>query len=392
MSKDRGDIYAEPREGWHHDNKALAVGEGLFYSVPVTFVGHVVLKESLTKLSDDERTLAIRVMMRRLLREGGILKKPETKSNPKIDKFTSGTSLLAMLPVNLCISAEKLLVTPNIGPDLMKEIGMQANTVLLDHKMIRVSMAAGGAGSTYDLVAYVAKDRKCRACYVFDCGKITDEVFATLGQAFIVAQDLSLKKMQKPDFDDIEVKGYLDVSADDFLDAEVNEMEEKMEAVAVSEPPEVESAYGNIVHSSMLTEVVEMESVYETMEETPVPVIEDTFSYMPMELQKGEEDAYDVSIPQPQKELVTALNKRDSIRRAKLNVSTAPKLHPIEETDKVESVSLERADTKYQDRPTWVCISETAVTKDPGAMNTLLKNFKLRAAIDEIISSEDEDE
>eukprot|EP00056_Hartaetosiga_gracilis_P006133 m.93452 g.93452 ORF g.93452 m.93452 type:complete len:373 (+) comp12386_c2_seq1:52-1170(+) len=372
MSRTRGDIMDEPEGGWLHDKKALAVGEGLYYSFPLTFVGHVVLKESLTKLSDADRTFAMRVIMRRLLREAGVLKKPEKEQSPAIKKFTGGEMSLAMIPVNLGISAQSLVVTANIDDDIMEDMGLESGTVLLQHQMKYVSMAAGGVGSTYDLVAYVGKNRNGRACYVFDCGKLTEEVFATLGQAFTVAQEMTMKSMDKPNFDDIEVSGYFDVTgADDFDDEDeepkIKEVTKKVDAAFVTPSG---NEYENL-----------QESVYSVMTDI-VPLQE-------------EENPYDIPIdlPEEQKKAVTALNKYDSMRRAKKNnIANTPKLLPIDEEETKESVQLQRASTTQQQRPTWVCVSETAKMKDPGAMNTLLKNFKLRAVIEEVFSSDEEDD
>lgn len=77
--------------------------------------------------------------------------------------------------------------------------------------MTMISIASGGDAETYDLVCYVAKDQTGRReCYIFDCGKYSDDVLTTLGQAFLLAQEFASKKRKKPDFHTLK-KEYLDV-------------------------------------------------------------------------------------------------------------------------------------------------------------------------------------
>lgn len=77
--------------------------------------------------------------------------------------------------------------------------------------MQMISLAAGGDAETYNLVAYVAKDEtKLREAYIFDCSDNSDEVLATLGQAFVLAQEFAAKKREKPDMSTIK-KEYLEI-------------------------------------------------------------------------------------------------------------------------------------------------------------------------------------
>ena len=79
--------------------------------------------------------------------------------------------------------------------------------------MPMISIAAGGDGDTYNLVCYVAKDETGRReAYIFDCEEHSDEVLATLGQSFVLAQDFAAQKKHKPDKQKLK-KEYLDVEA-----------------------------------------------------------------------------------------------------------------------------------------------------------------------------------
>lgn len=59
--------------------------------------------------------------------------------------------------------------------------------VVAHHRMECISFAAGGDYEDYDVVAYVAKGRLGRMVYVFDCGDNSNQVLATIGQAFVSA-------------------------------------------------------------------------------------------------------------------------------------------------------------------------------------------------------------
>lgn len=85
--------------------------------------------------------------------------------------------------------------------------------IIFYHSMPMISIAAGGDAETYNLVCYVAKDDTGRReAYIFDCEEHSDEVLATLGQSFVLAQDFAAKKRAKPDKEKLK-KEYLDVEA-----------------------------------------------------------------------------------------------------------------------------------------------------------------------------------
>jgi hypothetical protein len=58
-----------------------------------------------------------------------------------------------------------------------------------------ISLASGGEKAYYDFISYVAKDKDTgfRECFVFDTGVFSDDVMSTMGQAFVLAQELAKK-------------------------------------------------------------------------------------------------------------------------------------------------------------------------------------------------------
>ena len=75
----------------------------------------------------------------------------------------------------------------NISADGIVLATADEDGVIAHHRMTVISFAAGGDYEDYDVVAYVAKSRLGRMCYVFDCGKNSNQVLATIGQAFVSA-------------------------------------------------------------------------------------------------------------------------------------------------------------------------------------------------------------
>ena len=75
----------------------------------------------------------------------------------------------------------------NISADGIVLATADEDGVIAHHRMTTISFAAGGDYEDYDVVAYVAKSRLGRMCYVFDCGKNSNQVLATIGQAFVSA-------------------------------------------------------------------------------------------------------------------------------------------------------------------------------------------------------------
>lgn len=190
-------IMERPKEGWLHDDAALTAGdEGIFYSFPVFFAGSIQLKESLRSLDMQEQTDLTRELIAVVAEKAGVRNAADRPANEalkrKFFKFLSSPITVGQVEVSLCISSSALAIGP--PQELMKSAGVSLNGFLAMHDMKTVSLAAGGELRDYDLVAYVAKDSVGnRECYVFDCGGLADEVLTTMGQAFVLAQQVEAR-------------------------------------------------------------------------------------------------------------------------------------------------------------------------------------------------------
>lgn len=69
-------------DGWLHDDDALAVGEGLFYSFPVLYVGSKIVPHSLRDLSLSDNTKVLRTLIGHVCEETG--HRPKKKKKEKV--------------------------------------------------------------------------------------------------------------------------------------------------------------------------------------------------------------------------------------------------------------------------------------------------------------------
>lgn len=106
--------------------------------------------------------------------------------------------------------------------------------------MNQISLAAGGEGHDYDLISYVSKDSSGRReCFVFDCGVESDSVLATIGQAFILAQELAARKRKKPQ----EKAANVDKANFAFYDPPTEQLGDYLQTVAKADYDEAGGAY-----------------------------------------------------------------------------------------------------------------------------------------------------
>jgi len=373
----RDDFTQEPEEGWLHDDDALAMGEGVFYSFPVNFLGSVEIKQSLSGLKLSLRTEAIREMMARLMVAAGRMKDKKRKINAACVPYaSSGEVTVAQLPVSLGIAADGMVVVPNTGlpPDPSKP-----PEIIFYHSMPMISIAAGGDAETYNLVCYVAKDDTGRReAYIFDCEEHSDEVLATLGQSFVLAQDFAAKKRAKPDKEKLK-KEYLDVEA-------VYDTATDLSAMTITEEPASES-HAIYDTASDLMPPAKAGSVNPTM----VPPVEyDTMTAGPARPEA--EAIYDVATT----EIVKVLNKRDSFRRSmkappaasKKKSKSKPRELPPAPVPEEEDVDLNGVEQQDLSRPSWICISESTTTLPRADLGSLLSQFKAQAATIEEVDDE----
>eukprot|EP00056_Hartaetosiga_gracilis_P018144 m.9806 g.9806 ORF g.9806 m.9806 type:complete len:408 (+) comp6428_c0_seq1:70-1293(+) len=403
MGKGRGDFTEEPEEGWLHDETALAMGEGVFYSYPLQLLGHVEIKQSLSKLERKFRTAAVEEMMMRLLEDAERIKKKKRKVKKEVEPFANGAVTLAQLPVSLGIAADGMVIIPNL-PN-MDTMGPDAK-ILFYHTMFMISMAAGGSSKqTYTLVAYVAKDETgARACYVFDCEdeETSDEVLATLGQSFLLAQDLQAKRKARPKKE--EVKEYLDT----VPEYDVGQGEVAEEPVYdMGQTPVVEDPVYDVGNTGKEPEPKE-EPLYDTGDQ-PMEIPEYSTTQKPIEAepeydvgnqQAEEEPLYDVAT-----EMIEKLNKKDNMRRSvrqSARMSTkkgrksmkkrqSMKKKSMKQKMKTDKVDLNEVGMTDAARPSWVCISEVGAAENKVDLNSLLRDFKL-GAVEEVIEEEEEED
>ncbi|EDQ86621.1 uncharacterized protein MONBRDRAFT_33699 [Monosiga brevicollis MX1] len=394
-SRRNEDITQEPDEGWIHDDNALMLGDGFFYSYPVEFLGSVEIPKSMNEVALGSRTQIVRYLMNRLMVETKRLKKAG-KPPKGFDEFVNGPITSAEVPVSFGIAADGMVVvlnTPNQRPD-------EQPPLLFYHAMRMISIATGGDQDTYELVSYVAKDASGkRSCFIFNCGDDADDVLTTLGQSFLLAQELALKKRERPKTDSVK-KEYLDMVPESdeaeehvYGDASVtsamaNAIQEQpaydVATPAIAEQPSYDVAIG-------AAPVLPDEVVYDNpLSAVPTPgrVITSP-SYETARNDMPSEPLYDTATTK----IVKALNKRDSIRRsmrASMKQSTKRESRkvkkntpPAEELSK-EEVQLRKAEQEEMARPSWICISETAKEEASGTdLASLLSQFKQQAIQDD---------
>eukprot|EP00730_Choanoeca_flexa_P019960 TRINITY_DN9757_c0_g1_i2.p1 TRINITY_DN9757_c0_g1~~TRINITY_DN9757_c0_g1_i2.p1 ORF type:complete len:414 (+),score=88.59 TRINITY_DN9757_c0_g1_i2:63-1244(+) len=196
-----GSFMQKPQEGWLHDQNALAVGEGIFYSFPLRYLGSVEVRQSMRSLSVRDQTSVCRDLIG-LLVEANHLRDPlRQETGPHLSHYLDGKLTPANVDCNLNISVDGMMIVP---VKILDNGDVQELGVLENSKMKFISLAAGGEGADYDMVCYIAKDeRNHRECFVFDCGEFSDEVLTTIGQAFVLAQDAKSRPKPPPIYDTV---------------------------------------------------------------------------------------------------------------------------------------------------------------------------------------------
>lgn len=189
---------SRPEDGWLHDDRGLAAGMGVFVSFPISYVGTVVMRESLQKMEEEDQAGIIREAIARSQDAVTVAAGKKVKGKRTLAKgirdYPFGEVLPLSIDVFLSISVTGLLISPCTDPDLKPAEFDPADTGIINfHSMKVISMAAGGEDDDFDLIAYIAKDRETdeRHAHVFNCGDLSDQVLTTIGQAFTLAQKAS---------------------------------------------------------------------------------------------------------------------------------------------------------------------------------------------------------
>ena len=93
-----------------------------------------------------------------------------------------------------------MLLRLNLSTDGIATSGIDSSDIISNDPIGKISFASGGDGAAYSFLTYVAKDRRDnRYCHVFDCGKVADDLLATLGQVFNILQNKqNTRRQPKP--------------------------------------------------------------------------------------------------------------------------------------------------------------------------------------------------
>lgn len=194
--KRQGSFMKKPEGGWLHDGRGLAAGMGVFMNFPVTYVGTVELPQSMRVLSAQGQNEITHECIGQVVDAATKRKKTKRKLSKESKNFKLGAIDSIMLDVNLSVSATGIIIAPLYG-DMSANDGFdpEAQGIINFHPMRLISLAAGGEETDYDYVCYISKDKETdvRYCHVFDCAELSDDTLATIGQAFVLAQQLMEK-------------------------------------------------------------------------------------------------------------------------------------------------------------------------------------------------------
>eukprot|EP00050_Salpingoeca_kvevrii_P003320 m.221646 g.221646 ORF g.221646 m.221646 type:complete len:647 (-) comp10810_c0_seq3:1774-3714(-) len=174
----RQNFLTAPATGWLHDDFALSYGEGVYYSFPVAFLGTIELEQSLRTVEFQFRNKIVQDAISRV-RDASRMRPPSKRVVSELAEEFLGPQEpeLSMLDINLSISTAGIVISNSTQ-----------ESVIENHRMANISFAAGGDFEDYEVVAYVSKVKgNRRKCFVFDCGPLSNQVLATIGQAFVSA-------------------------------------------------------------------------------------------------------------------------------------------------------------------------------------------------------------
>eukprot|EP00056_Hartaetosiga_gracilis_P013745 m.230309 g.230309 ORF g.230309 m.230309 type:complete len:782 (-) comp13892_c0_seq1:122-2467(-) len=175
----RQSFLTAPDGGWLHNKYALKYGDGVFYSFPVKYVGRYELSRSVRTVEFPIRKTIVQEAMGRI-REESKSRQSISRQVPMIcrDFLEEHEPEIVLENVIINISSAGIVIASEDDEE-----------VIAFHRMPTISFAVGGDYEDYDCIAYVAKTKRGRKCFVFDCGMHSNEVLATLGQAFVTARE-----------------------------------------------------------------------------------------------------------------------------------------------------------------------------------------------------------
>eukprot|EP00039_Didymoeca_costata_P010817 m.146459 g.146459 ORF g.146459 m.146459 type:complete len:385 (-) comp14973_c0_seq1:163-1317(-) len=194
--KPRGNFTDRPEDGWLHDGRGLAAGQGVYFSFPVYFLGSIELPTTLRNYADlDSKAIIMEAMAKtaETTEPGYFGKGKKRKLEKVVKKYEYADITEARVHIKFSVSATGILLST---PDDIQDEAQKG--VIGFHPMTAVFGACGGDDQVfYDLIGFVARDKTSnkRECFVFDAGEFAGDLLSTLGQAFVLANEL-LRKQQ----------------------------------------------------------------------------------------------------------------------------------------------------------------------------------------------------
>lgn len=180
MKRD-GDFMSKPDEGWTHNTAALSVGNGVYYSFPVRYIGSIQVLESMRDLPQKDKSQVCWEAIARCCDAAALRKVKKRKVSKIVKKFLADTPYVKVMELKINLSVEGIATSD-----------LTSNEIISNDEIKKISFAAGGQQSEYDFVTYVAKDKRDnRYCHVFDCSILADDVLATIGQIFSILTNQS---------------------------------------------------------------------------------------------------------------------------------------------------------------------------------------------------------
>eukprot|EP00043_Microstomoeca_roanoka_P025415 m.8619 g.8619 ORF g.8619 m.8619 type:complete len:356 (-) comp5493_c0_seq1:309-1376(-) len=174
----RGNFMTAPEGGWLHDEQALSHGSGVYYSFPVKYIGSLQILKSLRDLNMEQKTDLCREAIYRCIDASKVIKSIKRKKQKYMKEYLADAPYIKVMLLRLNLSTNGIATSSMESPDIIS-----------NDPIGKISFAAGGDGTAFNFITYVAKDRRDnRYCHVFDCGPLADDLLATLGQAFNILQ------------------------------------------------------------------------------------------------------------------------------------------------------------------------------------------------------------
>lgn len=170
-----GNFMDKPEEGWSHNTAALAVGNGVYYSFPVRYVGSIQVMETMRHLEMAEKTAVCWEAISRCVDAAALrTKKKKRKAHKICKRFLADSPYVKPMELKINLSVEGIATSD-----------LTSNEIISNDDIKKISFAAGGDAAEYDFLTYVAKDKRDnRYCHVFDCSILADDVLSTIGQIF----------------------------------------------------------------------------------------------------------------------------------------------------------------------------------------------------------------